>query len=66
MNRIQLKDIEETISYLISLTNLTEGDFDTLLSDRNLQEFIQENAKPIEHRLSKLLKLAKSKAKKVA
>jgi|TARA_A100001015_G_scaffold280160_1_gene342060 hypothetical protein len=58
--------IEETISYLISLTNLTEGDFDTLLSDRNLQEFIQENAKPIEHRLSKLLKLAKSKAKKVA
>ena len=54
------------LSYLISLTNLTEADFDTLLGDRNLQEFIQENAKPIEYRLSKLLKLAKSKAKKVA
>ena len=58
--------VEETISYLTSLTNLTESDFDTLLSDRNLKEYIEENFKPIEHRLSKLLKLGKTKSKKVA
>ena len=58
--------VEETISYLTSLTNLTESDFDTLISDRNLKEYIEENFKPIEHRLSKLLKLGKTKSKKVA
>tara|TARA_R100001480_G_scaffold40984_1_gene53722 strand:+ start:556 stop:1272 length:717 start_codon:yes stop_codon:yes gene_type:complete len=58
--------VEETINYINSLLNLTETDFDTLLSDRNLNEYMKENIKQIEHRLSKLLGLGKAKSKKVA
>jgi hypothetical protein len=58
--------VEETINYINSLLNLNEADFDSLLSDRNLNEYMKENIKPIEHRLSKLLGLGKNKSKKVA
>jgi hypothetical protein len=58
--------VEETINYINSLLNLTETDFDNLLSDRNLNEYMKENIKQIEHRLSKLLGLGKTKSKKVA
>jgi hypothetical protein len=58
--------VEEIINYINSLLNLNEADFDSLLSDRNLNEYMKENIKPIEHRLSKLLGLGKTKSKKVA
>lgn len=58
--------VEETINYLNSILNLTETDFNSLLADRNLNEYLQENIKPIEHRISKILGLGKTKSKKVA
>jgi hypothetical protein len=42
---------------------MTEAEFENLLHDRNIEDYIKENYKPLNHRLNLLLTLGEKKSK---
>lgn len=55
--------VEELINTFSSLMMMTEADFENLLHDRNIEDYIKENYKPLNHRLSLILSLGEKKVK---
>lgn len=58
--------VEEIINSFSSLMSMTEADFENVLHDRTIEDYIKENYKPLNHRLGLLLSLGEKKSKKVA
>jgi len=55
--------VEELINSFSSLMMMTEAEFENLLHDRNIEDYIKENYKPLNHRLNLLLTLGEKKSK---
>lgn len=58
--------VDTSTAYFTSLMCMTSQDIDTLLNDRNFQEFAQENYKPLKHLLQQIISMVEKKNKKVA
>lgn len=58
--------VDTSTAYFTNLMCMTSQDIDTLLNNRNFQEFAQENYKPLKHLLQQIISMVEKKNKKVA
>ena len=58
--------VDTSTAYFTNLMCMTSQDIDTLLNNRNFQEFAQEHYKPLKHLLQQIISMVEKKNKKVA
>lgn len=58
--------VDTSTAYFTNLMCMTSQDIDTLLNNRNFQEFAKENYKPLKHLLQQIISMVEKKNKKVA
>lgn len=58
--------VDTSTAYFTNLMCMTSQDIDTLLNNRNFQEFAQENYKPLKHLLQQIISMVEKKKSKVA